>query len=250
MGLDRDCPRPQSSLSNMATSIGTEPERLLINQHWNYGARVHEEVADVLLARLSEGTDLVHGHAVFTRLYQEQIAALEDFGAFAWALRERHDEGFLSAYLRYQIRDVRAFWTIVRDHDDDLVTLLRLPSRDEIENLLARLPKTEDSLSDILAMRMANLRQGADQFFAENEIVISVYNKLKHGIPIIREDENDYRVFHVLLFRGGVASARFEITSQMIRRLHRNTQAWSNALRDLAGLTKILFDGELLYRSV
>lgn len=231
----------------MATSIGTEPERLLINQHWNYGARVHEEVADVLVARLGEGTDLVHGHAVFTRLYQEQIAALEDFGAFAWALRERHDEGFLSAYLRYQVRDVRAFWEIVRNHDGDLVSLLHLPPEDEIESVLAHLPKTEDTLSEILAMRLANLKQGANQFFAENEIVISVYNKLKHGIPIIRENEDDHRVFQVLLFKNGVGSARFEITSQMIRKLHRNTQAWSTALRDLASLTKILFDGEILY---
>jgi hypothetical protein len=96
-------------------------------------------------------------------------------------------------------------------------------------------------------MRLANLKQGADQFFTENEIVISVYNKLKHGIPIIRENESDHRVFQVLLFKNGVASARFEITPQMIRRLHRNTQAWSTALRDLAGLTKILFDGAILY---
>lgn len=231
----------------MTTSIGSDAERLLIEQHWDYGARVHEEVADVLVERLGKGTDLVHGHAVFTRLYQEQIAALEDFGAFAWALRERHSHGLLSAYLRYQVCDIRAFWKVVRRHDGDLINLLHLPPEDEINGVLTNLPKTKEALTEILAVRMENLKQGSDQFSTTDEIVISVYNKLKHGIPIIRREGSSSRQFEVLLSRRGVAAVRFEITAAEIRKFHRNTQAWSVALRELAALTKILFDGGILY---
>ena len=69
-------------------------------------------------------------------------------------------------------------------------------------------------------MRMTNLKQGADQFSATDEIVISVYNKLKHGIPIIRRESASPRQFEVLLSRRGVAAVRFEITAAEIRKLH------------------------------
>ena len=55
--------------------------------------------------------------------------------------------------------------------------------------------------------------------------------------------------FEVLVFSNGVSTAQFERTGSEIRKLHRNTQAWSNALRDLASLTKILFDGGILYHA-
>jgi hypothetical protein len=203
----------------------------------------------VLTATLGDGTDLIRGHALFIRLYQEQIAALEDFGAWAWALRERHTHGFLAAYLRYQIKDLREFWEIVSEHDDALVSLLRLPPENEMADVLMGYPDTNDTLSSILETRLRNLKQGAEQFFATDEIVIRVYNKLKHGIPIIRRDDADPRVFEVLVFSNGVSTARFELTGSEIRKLHRNTQAWSNALRDLASLTKILFDGGILYHA-
>lgn len=230
-----------------ASSRGSDDERLLIDQHWDYGARVHDEVAEVLTAALGDGTHLVRGHALFIRLYQEQIAALEDFGAWAWALRERHTDGFLTAYLRYQVRDLRKFWEIVSEHDADLPTLLQLPSQDEIATALDAYPETTDTLTSIFDKRLTNLRQGAAQFFATDEIVIRVYNKLKHGIPIIRRDESNPRMFEVLVLSRGVRTARFELTGSEIQKLHRNTLAWSVALRDLAGLTKVLHDGGILY---
>lgn len=231
----------------MTTSAGTEDEALLIAQHWNYGGRVHEELADLLQDALTQGSNLVRGHALFIRLYQEQIAALEDFGAWAWALRERHGNGFLQAYLRYQVHDLRAFWKIVREHEGNLIELLRLPDATRIQSVLDGLPRTENTLDEILEMRLTNLKRAADQFFTEDELVVRVYNKLKHGIPIIRRDQSDHRRFEVLIYQRGVQSARFTINADEIQKQQRNTQAYSNDLRDLASLTKILFDGGILY---
>lgn len=235
-------------------------ESALIDGHWKYGGLIHQKAADALTSALSDQpSDTATGHALFSRLFGEYVAALETHGAWAWALRNRFDRGsFIDAYLDYTNRDVDTFYAAVQTHEGDLSDLLRLPSSDRVAEVeQVRMPAfTAKGYEEGQVARYKRLKIAADLYFSNDRILTLTYNKTKHGAPMVRllAPEN-FRQFEFVVpdrERQGddrYRLVKFTVDKRQIKTVATNVRSMTTSIQELAGMTKLLDMSGLLYAS-
>jgi hypothetical protein len=239
-----------------------EIEAAFIDGHWQYGARIHEEAATALHEAFGRTEDTTARHGLFSRLFGEYAATLETFAAWAIALRSRGEPGsFLAEYMGYENFEIGRFYEELQQHKGDLSDLLRLPSAETLIAIaIARegedLAKNLDGYSDSLKAMYQRLKMAADQYFENDRVVVDAYNKTKHGAPMIRlhAPAND-DTFEILLRNPQRKEpgeppyrfARFTATPDSAQRMLDNVTYMTGSIQELAVLTKLLSDSDLLF---
>jgi hypothetical protein len=70
-------------------------ERAWLDEHAEYGGRIHMETAKVLMTALATPTTREIGHALYFKLFAEFANALEVAGAWGWLIRTRREHPLL-----------------------------------------------------------------------------------------------------------------------------------------------------------
>ena len=180
-----------------------ELQRLFLEDHWGYGGLIHTVTADALVEALSKPSGVAVGHGLFMRLFTEYATVLETLGAWGWTMRNRTDyPSLLDGFLAYGHNDPRAFFTSVkRSRSGSLRLLLRLPAE---KKLIAAARTgfgyaTDDEVRAAFDECFTALRIAAEDYFAEDEIIRTTYNKAKHGSTMFRLPNDEPRTFHVVM---------------------------------------------------
>jgi hypothetical protein len=114
------------------------------------------------------------------KICAEEVAALEDLGALAWAIANRQ-RGIIKAYLEYLPKDVKRFYQSIAS-GISLKDLLKLPVLDGLpisERERSRLRRSLRSLQQ-------SLGAAALDYLALNEGIIQIYNRAKHGFATVQ----------------------------------------------------------------
>jgi hypothetical protein len=235
-----------------------EIEAALVGDHWQYGSLVHQRAAEWLVGALAAEREPAERHVLFSRLFGEFAGTLETYAAWAWALRSRFDRGsFLDAYLGYTNADVGNFYKVVADHEGDLSDLLRLPLSDRIVEVTmarnAELPK--EGYRESLRAQYDRLKEAADMYFQTDRVIVDAYNKTKHGAPMIRLFEPESPQTYEIILRNPNRGegeppyrfASFTVDDESIEKQRSNIEIMTTHIRDLAAVTKVLLDADLLY---
>lgn len=238
-----------------------EIEQAFIDQHWKYGLLIHEKSAEALYAALGEPSEPETGHPIFARLYGEYAGTAETLAALAIAIRERTEPGsLLHRYVTYPLGDVPAFYARVQEHEGDLSDLLALPDMNVLIALAAA--RQDDMGRDIekYAITLDELRgrftEVAEMYLKDDRLQVLVYNRTKHGSPMLRIFEpEDTRKFEIVCpnpeaKRDGESLymfASFPVTRAEADKWLENTRAMTASMRELAVIVKLLKDSDLLY---
>jgi hypothetical protein len=158
--------------------------------------------------------------------------------------------------MTYTNRDVGNFYEFVRDHEADVTDLLRVPSTARVARA-AQDREESFSAKDFQAgldARYSRLKLAADLYFSFDRILIDVYNKTKHGAPMVRlTAADDPRRFEfIVLDREKVGDDRyrlalFTLDKKTIATLGQNVESMTTSITELAGLTRLLNYFGLLY---
>lgn len=174
-------------------------EELFLEQRLESGCRIHTITASALETDLSEETSAEKRHVLYLRLFAEYVNALEELGAWGWAIRNRARFALLlDAYLGYGPSDVRGFYRCVTKHHGDLGELLELPPAKVIANRFGAGGIPRKTLLEELDLCLANIKQAAKHYADPDEVFVSNYNKAKHGAPLIRTSDLGADEFYVL----------------------------------------------------
>ena len=235
-------------------------EAAFLDQHWQYGGRIHEETVHALVAGLDQPSGVAAGHSLFLRLFTEFANALETLGAWGWTIRNRRAFPLLlDGFLAYPPAAPREFFqSVKRNRSGSIILLLKLPvERRLIPALVDGFGYwTEAECKKVLAETFTSLRQSADHYFAEDEIFRTIYNKAKHGATMLRTADMDDREFYVLaphLIAAGPKDedrydlSKFTVNRTTIGALLRRTALIGVTIRMLAGIARALLHAELLY---
>jgi hypothetical protein len=238
-------------------------EAMFIADHWTYGAMIHTETAKALVARLDEPSETVVGHTLFIRLFAEFVNALESLGAWGWTLRTRRsDRLFMDAFLAYPHSAPGDFFRAVQAQEgDDVAGLCELLAVPEVEVVGAmQNPWTgwdEEEVRGVLKMALSGLRQSANQYLVGDQVLLTHYNKAKHGATMMCPPElTDPREFHVIAphvrLEGDDDSTRYDIgqfrvDKTMIGRVSGNIETVTGMITLLAAMTRAMHDSDLLY---
>ncbi len=244
-------------------------EAALIDAHWRYGALIHHTSAEALAAALgSKPSDVATGHTLFSRLFGEYAGSFETFAAWGWSLRKRSQPGsFLTEYLRYRPGDVKKFYCLVRHHEGDASSLLCLPSRERIiEATVARheeVPHDErealpsgERYGDALDTLYERLKMTAEIYCAEGGILVAAFNKTKHGAPMLQPFETQNPRSFEFVMKNPCSAVEgeppfrfvaFTVTRSEVDKYLNNVHVMTEAIRELAGITKVVHDAGLLY---
>lgn len=145
----------------------------------------HALVADALMRELAASADQEDGalrqKLLTARIAAEGVSAIENLGAIAWSIANRHDIGVLRRYLSYQTGDVRSVFADIQKRE--LRDVFSLPSSEGIKMALSA--EDTKNFEEGLASLQTNLRAAANNYFALGGAVVRTYNKIKHGFPII-----------------------------------------------------------------
>jgi hypothetical protein len=242
------------------TDANKRTEAAFLQEHWEYGGRVHEETVEAIVAELAKPSEVAVGHGLFLRLFAECANALETLGAWGWTIRNRRDFPLLlDGFLAYPHSAPREFFQAEkRNRSGSLVLLLKLPPEERLIPALADgfTHWTRADCKAALAETFTSLRQSADHYFAEDEIFRTTYNKAKHGATMLRTADMDARQFYVLaphlVVRGKRDKARYDLSKftvnkTMIGALQRRTELIGTTIRVLAGIARALLQADLLY---
>jgi hypothetical protein len=234
-------------------------ERRFLDEHWQYGGCVHAETATALVAALGTPSTMAAGHSLYLRLFTEYATALETLGAWGWTFcnyRPRHL--FLDAFLAYPSSAPRESFTRVRrNRSGSLNRLLDLSRSSRVTPVLAAgFEMTVPQFEDRARKLVVELRRAADQYFTDDEIIRTTYNKAKHGATMVRTPDLGPREFYVLAPHLTVPSghdrarytlSKFTVDKAMITTIEKGTKAAGTLTRLLAGIARALLDGGLLY---
>lgn len=236
-----------------------ELERLFLEDHWAYGGLIHTVTADALVEGLSKASGIAVGHGLFLRLFAEYATVLETLGAWGWTMRNRRVyPSLLDSFLAYGQNDAREFFRAVRrSRSRSLRLLLRLPAE---KKLIAAARNgfgytTDPQVQAAFDECFAALEIAAHDYFAEDEVIRTTYNKAKHGATLFRLPDDESRTFRVLmphlLLTGPKDTRRYDISKfrvdkTMITSLQRKVEIESGALRFLQGLARALHQANAL----
>jgi hypothetical protein len=245
-----------------------EIESAFIENHWNAGLLIHQRSAEALFAALDESSDPGSRHALLARLFGEYASTLETLAALGIAVRKRSVPGsLLRTYLSYRPGAVGGFYRLVGRHEGDLIDLLRLPSADVLIGLAVSRQSDfgadggfDISIGEFDASLSAvydRFKVASEAFFESEQIQWLVYNKIKHGAPLLRlfEPENDLR-FEIPMRNPAMDSpgatpyqfAAFTASQAQADKFLKNTLAMTGSIRELGVLVKLMSDSDLLFR--
>jgi hypothetical protein len=243
-----------------------EREAMFLRAHWEYGALVHRVTAQALISALADEQAAKRRHALFLKLFAEAVNALESLGAWGWALRYRFEfRLFLDGFLSYPTGAPSEFYRAVLDDADALlVSLLNLPSRDRIIRATRELNPAEMTAREVaeaLDLRVGRLRQSAEQWFERDRVLLSNYNKAKHGVTMLRlpahaHTEADFQVLAPQLDLEEIEAGRwysvtrFEVTDDMIARTMNHIEHTTGSIQHLSIIAWALDDAGLLYEPI
>jgi hypothetical protein len=116
------------------TDANRRTEAAFLEEHGEYGGRIHEETVRAIVAGLSEPSELAVGHGLFLRLFVEFANALETLGAWGWTIRNRRDFPLLlDGFIAYPHSAPREFFQAVRrNRSGSIVRLLNLPPEEKL----------------------------------------------------------------------------------------------------------------------
>lgn len=238
-----------AKLDREPTAANRALEVTFLDDHLHYGGRIHEEVAEALVARLSSGSGIATGHGIYLRMFNEYATALETVGAWGWALRNRSDyKLFLDAFLAYPHDAPHSFFQAA-ESAKSLERLLRLPRRSEMLDVLeggfpnSTREESGKGLDDLLRA----LKKQAQTYLTDDLIILSTHNKGKHGAPMYRTADLSPREFYVLApeLRPADPSQRysprkFRVDRAMIKTLRKAIEQTGETIRFIAAITRSL----------
>jgi hypothetical protein len=256
--------RTRLKVGQWRTRALTDKDRLIecawLDEHWQYGGRIHEAAAAAFIAALDEPSTRDVGHGLYFKLFAEYANALEIAGAWGWALRTRRDHPLLlDAFLTYPPDAPRDFYAAAgRNRSGSLILLLKLP---EESRVVAALNATisewsEEECRQSLRGGVAHAKFLADRYFAQEEIIRSTYNRAKHGATMVHQPSLTQREFYVIAPHLDVTGPRdiasydlpkFTVDRTMIRSIEKGVTIAGSLIRYFAGLAKTLNDAGLLY---
>jgi hypothetical protein len=239
-------------------------EAAFIEDHFVYGALIHQETAKALVAALAEPSERSVGHTLFLRLFAEYANALESLGAWGWTIRRRAKfKLFMDGFLAYPHSAPGDFFRWVEqepegDRLDSLIALLDLPEREVLLDAMDVdwLAWTRDETRSVLEMTMFNLRQSASQYFVADQIILTQYNKAKHGATMVRTPGLTEREFQVIAPHLRIKDenddarydiTKFEVSGTLVERTRSNIEVVGGSIRILAAITRALLEAGLLY---
>ncbi len=239
-----------------------ERERTFLQGHGNYGARIHADMADVLAAALENEQFAAKRHRLFLKLFAEFVNALESLGALGWAIGGRREfRLFLDGFLSYPHDAPAIFYRRVLEDEATLSSVLSLPSRETVIQAVRRLVPDGGTAREAglwLDGGLDILRQIAEQYFTHNSVLLTHYNKAKHGVTMLRLEEhtNDELDFQVLAPQRDVDSigaghwydvALFRASEEMVGRTHRNVRDTTAVIQQLSIIAWALYSADLFY---
>lgn len=239
-----------------------ERERTFLEGHANLGARIHIETADVLAAALVDELAPGKRHRLFLKLFAEFVNALESLGAFGWALRRRREHRlFLDGFLSYPHDAPATFYRSALEDEATLVSVLGLPPRQTVIQTVRGHIQGGGNAREAgawLDEGMNILRQLAAQYFEHNSVLLTHYNKAKHGVTMVRLDEhtNDELDFQVLAPQRELDAighgywydvGLFRASREMVDRTHGNVSVVTGMLQQLSIIAWVLYSAELFY---
>jgi hypothetical protein len=240
-----------------------EREQTFLRDHAHYGARIHSEVVEALAGALEGARSTARRHTLFLRLFAEYVNAHESLGAWGWSLQRRNEfRLFLDGFLAYPHQAPAAFFESVLASGGNLIELLRLPERAAvIRSIREQLPvASARAAGKDLDTLMHNMKQAAEQYFTHDSVLLTHYNKAKHGATMLRlakytEDELDFQVIAPQLDRSSASEgarydiAKFRASPEMVDLIRSNTVIVTNSIRALSFLAWALYQAELFYET-
>jgi hypothetical protein len=239
-----------------------ERERTFLQGHADLGARVHIETADVLAAALADERVAGKRQRLFLKLFAEFVNALESLGAFGWAVRHRREHRlFLDGFLSYPHDAPATFYRNVLEEGATLLSVLALARRETVVQAVRRHIAgggTARETGEWLDQGMDVLRQLAEQYFEHNSVLLTHYNKAKHGVTMVRldEDTNDELDFQVLAPQQELEAIEhgywydvglFRASDDMVQRTHGNVSVVTGILQQLSKIAWVLYATEQFY---
>lgn len=239
-----------------------ERERTFLEDHGRYGAKVHAETADVLAAALENEQGAAKRHRLFLKLFAEFVNSLESLGAFGWAIgRRREFRLFLDGFLSYPNDAPASFYRRVQEDGATLSSLLSLPPRQVVIQAVRRLIPdggTARETGEWLDGGLDILRQLAEQYFTHNSVLLTHYNKAKHGVTMLRlaEHTNDELDFQILAPQRDVDQigagfwydvGLFRASEDMVGRTHGNVEVVTAMIQQLSIIAWALYSEDLFY---
>lgn len=239
-----------------------ERESSFLRDHVLYGAAIHRDTANALAAALEAEPGETQRLTLFLRLFAEYVSSLESLGAFGWAMRWRSDfRMFLDGFLSYEQDGPRSFYRRVLDAEEGLIELLGLPPRAPVIAAVRALHPdggTAREAGEYLDTGIQNVRQAAEQYFVEDSVLLTHYNKAKHGATMVRLADHphgarDFQVIAPNRDEEAVAAgawydiARFTASDHQIERIRRNIAAVTGSIQQLAVIALALYSQEIFY---
>ncbi len=240
----------------MPADVDRAREAQFLDQYVEQAWRVHDVAADALVTQAAGAAD-DERQLLFLRLFAEYVNALEVLGGWGWATRNRdHVKLLLDGFLAYAPGEVASFYESVSANDSaDLADLLALQPLGEVAHAWADRGGEdvhEQDLLDEFTRCAANLRQAASQYFDHEQLLVTNYNKAKHGAPIIRTAALAPSEFFVLtpqrdpMQSGRYLFSKFRADDEMFARVAGNVTFVSRTTQALVSLLRNLKRLELL----
>jgi hypothetical protein len=239
-----------------------EREATFLRSHWTYGALVHSVAADALIEALNGKPDPERQHALFLKLFAEYVNALESLGAWGWSIRNRRTfRLLLDGFLSYPIKAPEEFYCSVLDEGQgaSLVALLELPPRQTIIRAIRDLSPdvTSRIAGETLDEVARELWSCADQYLLDDRVVVTNYNKAKHGATMLRLVDHttgaaDFQVIAPQLIVSEINAgkwyqvAKMSVTEEMIDRTRGNIEHATALIRNLSWLAWAMHEAGLL----
>ncbi len=230
-------------------------EAQFLDQYVEHAWRVHDVAAAALVAKAATAGD-DERQLLFLRLFAEYVNALEVLGGWGWAIRHRKEFGLLlDAFLAYAPGEVTSFYETLSAGDGDLAALLALRPLPEIARAWVERADEEVREHDLLEEFTrcgANLGEAAAQYFNREQLLLTNYNKAKHGAPIIRTPALAADEFFVLAPQrdptqsGRYLFSKFRADDAMFGRVTGNVTFISRTTRAVVSLLRNLKALELL----
>jgi hypothetical protein len=230
-------------------------EAQFLDQYVEQAWRVHDVAAAALVVKAA-AADVDERQLLFLRLFGEYVNALEVLGGWGWAARHRKEfKLLLDAFLGYAPGEVPSFYETVSADGGNLGALFALRPLPNIARAWverAEEPLREQDLLDEFARCAANLRQAAAQYFNREQLLLTNYNKAKHGAPIIRTPALAADEFFILAPQrdptqaGRYLFSKFRADDAMFARVGGNVTFVSRTTRAVVSLLRNLKALELL----
>jgi hypothetical protein len=237
-------------------------EAAFLESHWRYGALAHQVAADALLEALRREQDTERQHALCLKLFAEQVNALETLGAWGWAIRHRHEfRLFLDGFLSYPVGAADEFFCSVQEAESvDLISLLALLPRHTIIRAVRDLhPEfTSRDVGEMLDFVAPQLRECADLYLRDERVLVTHYNKAKHGATMVRLAQHTRAStdFQIIAPQRVVAEiengrwyhvAKMTTSDELIQPIVHNITQVTNLIRNLSVITQAMHSAGILY---